>query len=69
MNQQYRELPRPFVATNGKHTITVTPVRFITAERIKATVMIDGRYLDGFIYQRWADVVNVYGAIIANWGN
>jgi len=68
MNQQYRELPRPFVATNGAHTVIVTPVRFVTAERIKAYVTIDGRRLNGYIYQRWPDVVNVYGAIIATWG-
>lgn len=64
----YKDLPRPFTATNGNHVIVVTPVRYVTAERVKAYVEIDGRRLDGFIYQSWRDVVNVYSAIIATWG-
>lgn len=64
----YKELPRSFTATNGAHTIIVTPVRYVTAERVKAFVTIDGRRLDGFIYQRWSDVVNVYASVIATWG-
>lgn len=69
MNNHKPQLPTPFVASKGNHVITVTPVRYVTAERLQAYVTVNGQRIAGYVYQTWPQIVREYAAIIATWGN
>lgn len=67
-NQIKPQLPRPFVATAPGVRVVVTPVRYVTAERVQAFVTVNGERVPGVIYQPWREIVRTYAAIVATWG-
>lgn len=62
------KLPRPFVATAPGVTVVVTPVRYVTAARVRAFVTVNGERIPGVVVETWPEIIRTYAAIVATWG-
>lgn len=62
------KLPRPFVATAPGVIVEVVPVRWITPQRVRAFVTVNGEKIPGVVVGTWPELIRTYAAIVATWG-